>query len=145
LWIRGENLFSGYWPDGHGGPDREGWFATGDVGWADPDGNLFLCDTRSDVVMVSGFPVYPREVEDVVVAAPGVLEAAAVGVAEAGMGQAVKVFVVIEPGADVDADVVRSWCAGRLGRFKVPRYVEFVDELPRSVPGKLARGRLRGA
>lgn len=145
LWIRGENLFSGYWPDGHGGPDREGWFATGDVGWADPEGNIFLCDPRSDVVMVSGFPVYPREVEDVVVAAPGVAEAAAVGVAEVGTGQAVKVFVVLEPGAEVDADAVRSWCDGRLGRFKVPRYVEFVDELPRSSPGKLARGRLRGA
>ena len=73
----------------------------------------------------------------------GVAEAAAVGVAEAGTGQAVKLFVVLEPGADVDADAVRSWCDGRLGRFKVPRHVEFVDELPRSSPGKLARGRLR--
>jgi long-chain acyl-CoA synthetase len=143
LWIRGPNLFSGYWPDGAGGPDRDGWFATGDVGWAAAEGNLFMVNTRWDVVVVSGFPVYPHEVEDVAVAAPGVREAAAVGVADESTGQTVKLFVVLEPGAQLDAEAVQSWCAARLGRFKVPRHVEFVDALPRSVAGKIARGRLR--
>jgi len=142
LGIRGPNLFSGYWPDGHGGPGPDGWFATGDVGWADPDGNLFMVSTRSDVIVVSGFSVYPGEVEDVVAAMPGVREAAVVAVPDEGTGQAVKVFVVGEVALDTDA--VRQWCAARLGRFKVPRQVEFVAELPRSVAGKIARGRLRG-
>jgi long-chain acyl-CoA synthetase len=143
LWIRGANLFSGYWPDGHGGVGPDGWFATGDVGWADPAGNLFMVSTRSDVIVVSGFTVYPAEVEDVVTALPGVREAAVVAVADAATGQAVKVFVVGD--ARVDLDAVQQWCAARLGRFKVPRQVEFVAELPRSVAGKIARGRLRDA
>jgi long-chain acyl-CoA synthetase len=141
LWIRGANLFSGYWPDGNGGPGPDGWFATGDVGWADPTGNLFMVSTRSDVIVVSGFSVYPGEVEDVVTAMPGVREAAVVAVPDEATGQAVKVFVVGDAAVDVDA--VREWCAARLGRFKVPRQVEFVAELPRSVAGKIARGRLR--
>jgi long-chain acyl-CoA synthetase len=141
LWIRGPNLFSGYWPDRHDGPGPDGWFATGDVGWADAAGNLFMVSTRSDVIVVSGFTVYPGEVEDVVTAMPGVREAAVVAVPDEDTGQAVKVFVVGEAGLDLDA--VREWCAARLGRFKVPRQVEFVAELPRSVAGKIARGRLR--
>ncbi|HEY2830892.1 MAG TPA: AMP-binding protein [Sporichthyaceae bacterium] len=143
LWIRGANLFSGYWPDRHDGPGPDGWFATGDVGWSDPDGNLFMVSTRSDVIVVSGFTVYPGEVEDVVAAMPGVREAAVVAVPDEGTGQAVKLFVVGEAALDIDA--VREWCAARLGRFKVPRQVEFVAELPRSVAGKIARGRLRDA
>jgi long-chain acyl-CoA synthetase len=143
LWIRGANLFSGYWPDGHGGPGPDGWFATGDVGLADANGNLFMVSTRSDVIVVSGFTVYPGEVEDVVTAMPGVREAAVVAVADEATGQAVKVFVVGDPSSDPDA--VQQWCAARLGRFKVPRQVEFVAELPRSMAGKIARGRLRDA
>jgi long-chain acyl-CoA synthetase len=143
LCIRGANLFSGYWPDGHDGPGPDGWFATGDVGWADAAGNLFMVSTRSDVIVVSGFTVYPGEVEDVVAAMPGVREAAVVAVPDEGTGQAVKVFVVGEVALDIDA--VQQWCAARLGRFKVPRQVEFVTELPRSVAGKIARGRLRDA
>jgi long-chain acyl-CoA synthetase len=144
LWIRGPNLFSGYWPDGSGGPGRDGWYATGDVGWADADGDLFMVSQRPDVIVVSGFPVYPGEVEDVVCAHPQVLEAAVVGTTDADAGQVVKVFVVAEAGAGLDAAAVQSWCAERLGRFKIPRQVEFVADLPRSSAGRLARGRLRG-
>lgn len=145
LWLRGENLFAGYWPDGHGAPGSDGWFATGDLGWTDAAGDLFMVSTRSDVIVVSGFPVYPGEVEDVVVAHPEVREAAVVGVADPASGAAVKALVVLAAGAGTDAEGIRVWCAARLGRFKVPRQVEFVAELPRSAAGGIARGRLRGS
>ncbi|MGQ0844300.1 MAG: AMP-binding protein [Sporichthyaceae bacterium] len=143
LSIRGPNLFSGYWPDGQGGPDADGWFATGDVGWADADGALFMVSTRSDVVVVSGFAVYPAEVEDVLNAHPGVREAAVVGVPDPTSGAAVKALVVLEPDARVDVAELLAWCGTRLGRFKVPKHVEFAAALPHSAAGGLARGRLR--
>jgi len=144
LWIRGANLFSGYWPDGGGGPGRDGWYATGDVGWADSAGDLFMVSQRPDVIVVSGFPVYPREVEEVVCGHPEVLEAAVVGVPDPTAGQVVKLFVVAAAGASLDAGAIRAWCAERLGRFKIPRHVEFVADLPRSSAGQIARARLRG-
>ena len=76
--VRGANLFSGYWPDGTEGPDADGWWATGDVAYADDDGDLFLVDRRKELVLVSGFNVYPREVEDVLAVHPDVAEAAVI-------------------------------------------------------------------
>jgi len=143
LEIRGSNLFSGYWPDGACAPGRDGWYATGDMGWRDADGDLFMVSRRPDVITVSGFPVYPREVEEVVCAHPGVEQAAVVGIADEAAGQVVKLFVVAT--VELDAESLRDWCAQRLGRFKVPRQVEFVADLPRSIAGTIARGRLRGA
>ncbi len=143
LWVRGANLFSGYWPDGRDAPDADGWFATGDVAIRDLDGDLFLVSTRHDVVVVNGFTVYPREVEEVLLTLPGVAEAAVVAVPDARTGQAVKSLLVPAPGAELTADQVREFCASRLARFKVPQQVELVAELPRSVAGKIARGLLR--
>lgn len=145
LWVRGPNLFSGYWPDGRDAPDAEGWFPTGDVAIQEPDGDLFLVSTRHDVVVVDGFTVYPREVEDVLLTLPGVAEAAVVAVPDARTGQAVKSLLVPAPGAELTAEAVREFCASRLARFKVPQQVELVAELPRSVAGKIARGLLRDA
>jgi long-chain acyl-CoA synthetase len=148
VWVRGPNLFSGYWPDGRDAPDSAGWFATGDVGFQDSDGDLFMVSTRHDVVVVDGFTVYPREVEDVLLALPGVAEAAVVGVSEE-PGQAVpgrqvmRALLVPAPGAELSAEAVREFCATRLARFKVPQQVELVAELPRTVAGKIARGLLR--
>jgi long-chain acyl-CoA synthetase len=143
LEVRGPNLFSGYWPDGACAPDRAGWYATGDMGWCDADGDLFMVSRRPDVITVSGFPVYPREVEDVVCAHPGVEQAAVVGIADDAAGQVVKLFVVAAADVVLTADTLLAWCAERLGRFKVPRQVEFVADLPRSIAGTIARGRLR--
>lgn len=146
LWVRGANVFSGYWPDGRGGPDAQGWFATGDVALQHADGDLVMVSTRHDVVVVGGFSIYPREVEDVLLALPGVVEAAVLAVADERTGQAVKALLVLAPGAGgsaVTGETVRAHCAARLARFKVPTQVEFVTELPRSVAGKIARGRLR--
>lgn len=141
--VRGENLFSGYWPDGTGGPDEEGWYRTGDVGYLDPDGQLFLVDRLRELIIVSGFNVFPVEVEEVLVAAPGVREAAVIGVPSGETGEAVKAFVVPAAGAAVDVAEVRGYAATRLARFKCPVEIEVVDQLPHSVTGKVAKGRLR--
>lgn len=141
IWIRGDNLFSGYWPDGSGGPDSDGWYATGDVAFVDEEGDLHIVDRRKDVVIVSGFNVYPHEVETVLLQHPGVLEAAAVGVSDERTGEAVKAFVVLSD-PSVTTDELQSHAAERLARFKCPKVIEVVDDLPHSLTGKVARGRL---
>jgi long-chain acyl-CoA synthetase len=141
IWIRGDNLFSGYWPDGSGGPDADGWYATGDVAFADEEGDLHIVDRRKDVVIVSGFNVYPHEVETVLLQHPGVQEAAAIGVPDDRTGEAVKAFVVLRD-RSVTTDALQEHAAARLARFKRPTAIEVVDDLPHSLTGKVARGRL---
>ena len=141
--VRGANVFSGYWPDGSGGPDEDGWFATGDIAVVDDDGDLFLVDRRKELILVSGFNVYPREVEDVLAAHPDVAEAAVLGVTHPYTGESVKALVVLREGARLSADDVIDWCAGRLARFKCPTAVEFTDALPYSATGKVSKGKLR--
>jgi long-chain acyl-CoA synthetase len=147
IWLKGDNLFSGYWPDAADGPGEDGWWPTGDVGFLDPDGDLFLVDRLKDLVVVSGFNVYPVEVEDVVTELDAVARAAAIGVPDEATGEAVAVYVEQAPGsgltADEVAEQVREHCAVRLARFKQPTTVHVVDELPHTVTGKVARGRLR--
>ncbi|HZG95695.1 MAG TPA: long-chain fatty acid--CoA ligase, partial [Mycobacteriales bacterium] len=143
--VRGANLFSGYWPDGRDGPDADGWFRTGDVAYADEDGDLHLVDRTRELVLVSGFNVYPREVETALNQHPGIAEAAVIGISHPYTGESVKAFVVAREGAVLTAEEVVEFCAQRLARFKCPTAVEFVAELPHSVTGKLAKGRLREA
>jgi long-chain acyl-CoA synthetase len=143
--VRGANLFSGYWPDGDGGPDADGWFPTGDVAYADADGDLYLVDRRRELILVSGFNVYPREVEDVLVTHPDVTEAAVIGVPHPYTGESVKALVVVEPGTHPTADSIIEHAAKRLARFKCPTSVQFVDRLPHSAVGKVAKGVLRDA
>jgi long-chain acyl-CoA synthetase len=143
ICVRGPNLFSGYWPDGTGGPDGEGWYRTGDVAYEDDDGDLVLVDRRKELVIVNGFNVYPREVEDVLLGQPGVAEVAVVGVPHPSTGEAVKAYVVLAPGSHVAPSDVTAYAASRLARFKCPTIVEVVDELPHSIAGKVAKGRLR--
>ncbi|MGB9378248.1 MAG: AMP-binding protein [Mycobacteriales bacterium] len=144
LTVRGSNLFSGYWPDGEGGPDEQGWFATGDVGYADDDGDLHLVDRRKELILVSGFNVYPREVEAVLLEHPGIAQAAVVGVPDEHTGEAVRAVIVAEPGAQVSRDDVTAHCEQSLARFKCPSVIDIVAELPRSATGKVLKGALRG-
>ena len=104
--IRGANLFSGYWPDGSDGPDAEGWWSTGDVGFLDPSGDLFLVDRLKELVIVSGFNVYPVEVEEVIREVDGVTEAAVIGVDDEHQGEAVVAYVVA-PGLEARGGRVR--------------------------------------
>lgn len=143
--VRGPNLFSGYWPDGAGGPDSAGWFHTGDVAYADEDGDLFLVDRIRELILVSGFNVYPREVEDVITTHPDVAEAAVIGVPHPYTGETVRALVVPRPGAQIDPEAVIEHAAARLARFKCPTSIEVVDKLPHSATGKVAKGKLRSA
>jgi long-chain acyl-CoA synthetase len=143
IQIKGANLFSGYWPDGSSGPDVEGWWSTGDVGFLDASGDLFLVDRLKELVIVSGFNVYPVEVEDVIREVPGVSEVAVIGVDDPETGEAVVAYVV--GSGDALADAVRARCEHRLARFKQPRRIEVVPELPLGVTGKVQKGRLRAS
>jgi len=145
--IRGANLFSGYWPDGADGPDQEGWFATGDVGYLDDRGELHLVDRVKDLIIVSGFNVYPVEVEEVIAELSDVAGVAVVGVPNEITGEAVVAYVRPAPGVNAEtlADQVREHCARRLARFKQPDAVHVVEALPYTATGKVQKGRLREA
>ncbi|HET6816594.1 MAG TPA: AMP-binding protein [Mycobacteriales bacterium] len=143
ITVRGANVFSGYWPDGAGGADADGWFRTGDVAYADSDGDLFLVDRLRELILVSGFNVYPREVEDALLTHPDIAEVAVLGTQHPYTGETVKALVVARDGASLTPSDVIDYAAGRLARFKCPTSVEIVDELPHSVTGKVAKGRLR--
>jgi long-chain acyl-CoA synthetase len=143
IWVRGANLFSGYWPDGSDGPDSDGWWATGDVAYADEDGDLHLVDRRRDLVIVSGFNVYPYEVETVIASHPAVAEVAVIGLPHEHTGETVAAYVVPLAGTGITADDVRDLCEQRLARFKCPTTITIVASLPHTSTGKLAKGRLR--
>ncbi len=143
MWVRGPNLFSGFWPDGADGPDADGWLATGDLAHRDADGDLHLVDRRSDLVLVSGFNVYPAEVERVLDAHPAVAESAVIGVPAERTGSAVAAVVVRRAGADVTAEELRAHAATSLARYKVPTSITFRTALPHSRTGKISRARLR--
>ena len=145
ILVRGDNLFSGYWPDASDGPDEEGWWATGDVGYLDEHGDLFLVDRLKDLVIVSGFNVYPSEVEEVITELESVARAAVIGVEDELTGEAVVAYV--RPAGEVDADQlveqVRTHCAVRLAGFKQPRTIHVTEDLPSTITGKVQKGRLR--
>jgi long-chain acyl-CoA synthetase len=143
LYVRGPNLFSGYWPDGEGGPDGEGWFATGDIAILDKDGYLRLVGRTSDLVIVNGFNVYPAEVERVLSEVAGVAEVAVLGVPDERAGEAVVAFVVPAPDVELDADDLLAHAARSLAKFKLPRSVTFVDSLPHTPTGKVQKWRLK--
>lgn len=142
MWISGPSVFSGYWPDGLGGP-IDGWFNTGDVAYADADGNLHIVDRRREMVLVSGFNVYPREVELVIDSMPGVAECAVVGAPNVQTGETVFAYVVPKPGASFDPADVIAHCRTSLASYKCPTTVRIVSQLPHSATGKVAKGRLR--
>ncbi|HET6209772.1 MAG TPA: AMP-binding protein, partial [Jatrophihabitans sp.] len=146
LVVRGPNLFTGYWPDGSGGPDPDGWFATGDLAVADDDGDLYLVGRRGDLVLVNGFNVYPAEVEAVFGKLPGVREVAVLGVPSAEAGSDLVVaYVVAEPGAVLDPEALIEQASSSLARFKLPRQLIEVDTLPHTATGKVMKWRLRTA
>ena len=144
LFVRGPNLFSGYWPRGEDGPDADGWFGSGDIAMRDDDGDLRLVGRSSELVLVNGFNVYPAEVEAVIGAYPGVAEVAVVGADDAITGEAVVAYVVAAPGAHIDVDDLVAVASRSLARFKLPRQVEVVDALPHTSTGKVMKWQLGG-
>jgi long-chain acyl-CoA synthetase len=142
IFVRGANLFSGYWPDGADGPDADGWFGTGDIAVRDEGGELHLVGRSADLVIVNGFNVYPAEVEGVLAADPTVAEVAVAGVPDEQSGEAVVAYVVPAPDATIDVDALLAAAAARLARFKLPRAVQVVAQLPHTVTGKIMKWQL---
>ena len=145
ICARGPQVMAGYWNR----PDetakvmtKDGFFRTGDIGIMDPKGQVKIVDRKKDMVLVSGFNVYPTEIEDVVSTHPGVLECAVVGVADAASGEAVKLFVV-KKDPNLTEDAIRKFCADQLTGYKRPKFIEFRAELPKTPVGKILRRALR--
>jgi long-chain acyl-CoA synthetase len=141
IWVHGPNVFKGYWHDEEAtrAALEDGWLRTGDIAVVDDDGFLYLVDRAKDLVIVSGFNVYPAEVEDALMEHPAVEACAVVGVPHPHSGEAVKAFVVVKPGEAVEEDDLIAFCADRLARYKCPAKVMFVDELPQGGTGKVLR------
>ncbi|MCY3850357.1 MAG: AMP-binding protein [Acidimicrobiaceae bacterium] len=144
--VRGPNVFRGYLGDPVATArviDEEGWLHTGDIAVVDDDGYLYLVDRAKDLVIVSGFNVFPAEVEQVLVGHPAVREAGVVGIPHPYSGETVKAFVVPEDGCMVEEDELVAWCSSELARYKCPTKIDFVDEIPRGMGGKVLRRELR--
>ena len=142
IWVKGPNVFAGYLDD----PEAtarvltpDGWLRTGDIAVCDDEGRLYLVDRAKDLIIVSGFNVFPAEVEDVLAGHPDVVEVGVVGVPHPHTGEAVRAFIVLRPGASVDEDTLIDHARDHLARYKAPSKVLFVDELPRNANGKLVR------
>jgi len=148
ICVKGPQVMQGYWnqPEAtRAAFTEDGYFRTGDVGMFDEGGFLRIVDRSKDMILVSGFNVYPNEIEAVVTALPGVAECACVGVADERTGEAVRVFVVLAREAALSEDSVIAHCRAQLAAYKVPRAVSFVEALPKSTVGKILRRELRGA
>ena len=145
IWIRGPQVMKGYWNR----PEEtakvlteDGWFKTGDIGTMNSRGQFFIVDRKKDMILVSGFNVYPNEIEKILVEHEGILEAAVIGVESERTGEAVKAYVVKSDPGLVTKDIV-SYCRQNMTAYKVPKQVEFVDDLPKSNVGKVLRRVLR--
>lgn len=149
--IKGPQVMKGYWnkPEEtagilHKGPDgEEGWFYSGDIGYADKDGFFHIVDRKKDMIITSGYNVYPAEVESVLFEHPAIMEAAVVGAADEAKGETVKAFIVLKTGEKADKDEIIAFCRERMAAFKVPKAIEFRTELPKSLIGKVLRRELR--
>ena len=145
LCVKGPQVMRGYWQrpeDTAQSIDADGWLHTGDMARMDENGYFFIVDRKKDMILVSGFNVYPNEIEDVIAMMPGVLEVAAIGIPDEKSGEAVKVFVVKKDPA-LTVDQIKAFCRENMTGYKQPRYVEFRDELPKSNVGKILRKELR--
>lgn len=143
ICVRGPQVMSGYWRSDNKNVFFEGgWFRTGDIGFMDPEGFFKIIDRIKDMIKVSGFNVFPNEVENVVSAHPKVLEVAAIGVPDEKSGETIKIFVVKRDQSLTETDVM-NFCRENLTKYKVPRYIEFRKELPKSNVGKILRRPLR--
>jgi long-chain acyl-CoA synthetase len=149
--IKGPQVMKGYWnlptetenalrtgPDG-----QPGWFYSGDIGYMDPEGYFHISDRKKDMIIAGGYNIYPADVEAVLFEHPKVKEAAVIGVPDERLGETVKTFVVLKEGETATADEIIAFCRERMAAYRVPRQVEFRDELPKSIIGKVLRRELR--
>jgi long-chain acyl-CoA synthetase len=147
ICVRGPNVMKGYWnlPEATAGTFFDDWLRTGDVGYRDSDGYLFMVDRKKDMIIVNGMNVYPRMVEEVLYQHPAIVEAAVVGEPHASHGEIPVAHVVAAEGVEVSSSGVRAWCRERLGQHEVPRKVLFRESLPKNAAGKILKRELRTA
>ncbi len=143
--VRGPNVMKGYWnqPEATAEAMRSGWFHTGDLGKIDEDGYVYIVDRKKDMIIVSGINVYPREVEDILFTHPKVALAAVIGVPDEVKGEEIKALIQLKEGETATPQEIIRFCAERMAAYKVPRFVEFRDELPISGTGKVLKRTLR--
>ncbi|MGH9409565.1 MAG: long-chain-fatty-acid--CoA ligase [Vicinamibacterales bacterium] len=143
--VRGPNVMKGYFGDPAATAEamRGGWFHTGDIGEFDAEGYLAVVDRKKDMILRGGFNVYPREIEDVLMAHPAVGLCAVVGIPDARLGEEVKAFVVRRGGADISAEALTAWCREQMAAYKYPRVIEFREALPLGATGKVLKRELR--
>jgi long-chain acyl-CoA synthetase len=134
----------GYWerPDETAEIIKDGWLHTGDLGYLDEDGYMFIVDRKKEVIKPSGFQVWPIEVEEVIASHPAVAEVGVAGVPDEYQGEAVKAWVVLCQGQEASIDELRSYCREKLVGYKVPKHMEFRDSLPKTLVGKVLRRKL---
>ncbi len=147
LAMQGPMMFPGYWnkPEATAGAFHHGWFLTGDVAVMDERGWFYIVDRKKDMIVASGFKVWPRDVEDVLYQHPAVRECAVIGVPDPYRGETVKAFVALKAGQAASAEEIMAFCKERLAAYKYPRLVEFVGEIPKTATGKFLRRALRSA
>ena len=141
ILVRSPQNMTGYWknPEESAAVMRDGWIYTGDLGYLDEEGYLFVVDRKKDVIKVSGFQIWPREVEEVIATHPSVLETGVAGVPDDYQGEAIKAWVVLRSGCTLDGASLQSHCRKVLAAYKVPKHIEFCDSLPKSTVGKVLR------
>jgi len=148
IQVRGPNVFPGYWNRDEATQDAfevGGWFRTGDLGWRSADDYITIVGRAKELIITGGYNVYPREVEEVLEAHPGVAETAVVGVPSREWGEEVAAFVVADTIGEPPAEeALIAWCCERLANYKRPRRITFIDRIPRNAMGKIVRGSLRG-
>jgi long-chain acyl-CoA synthetase len=144
LVVRGPQVFKGYhnMPTETANALRDGWLYTGDIARMDEDGYFYIVDRKKELIKPGGFQVWPREVEEVIMDNPKVMEVGVAGIPDPFRGEAVKAWIVVKPGEIMSEEDVKNWCEERLAKYKVPTYVEFRSELPKTTIGKILRREL---
>jgi long-chain acyl-CoA synthetase len=145
ICIKGPQVMQGY----HNKPEetaqtlRDGWLFSGDIGYLDQDGHLFVVDRKKDMIIAGGYNIYPKQIDEVLFSHPKVLEACTVGIADDYRGETVKAFVVVKPGESLTAEEIIAYCREHLAAYKVPQQIAFLESLPKSAVGKILRRELR--
>ncbi|HCX01271.1 MAG TPA: long-chain fatty acid--CoA ligase, partial [Syntrophaceae bacterium] len=145
ICFKGPQVMKGYYkrPEETAIALKDGWLYTGDIGFLDADGYLTLVDRKKDLIVASGYNIYPKEIDELLMEHPKVMEVCTIGVPDAYRGETVKTFVVVRPGQTMTADEVTAFCKERLAPYKVPKLIAFIDALPKSTVGKILRRELR--
>jgi len=145
ILIKGPQVTEGYYknPEETENAIRDGWLYSGDIGYMDDEGYLFIVDRKKDMIIAGGYNIYPRDIDEVLFEHPKIEEACAVGIPDSYRGETVKVFIVPREGETLTEEEVIVFCKKKLAAYKVPKMVEFMDELPKSTVGKVLRRELR--